>query len=100
MEDIDKYIEYYTINKVQRNTLKEYLCCIRVYLRYAVEKGWCITDLDKALITPKVYSEENLPSFLPWNKVQNCYKQSKNKLVNPHRATMLFYVTCYVRFTL
>ena len=32
LEDIDKYIEYYTINQVQRNTLKEYLCCIRVYL--------------------------------------------------------------------
>ena len=79
LEDIDKYIEYYTINKVQRNTLKEYLCCIRVYLRYAVEKGWCITDLDKALITPKVYSEENLPSFLPWNKVQKLLQTVKEQ---------------------
>lgn len=69
LEDIDKYIEHYTVNKIQRNTLKEYLCCIRVYLRYAAEKGWCITDLDKVLITPKVYSEENIPSFLPWDKV-------------------------------
>ena len=37
LEDIDKYIEYYTINQVQRNTLKEFLCCFRVFLRYAVE---------------------------------------------------------------
>ena len=79
LEDIDKYIEYYTINQVQRNTLKEYLCCIRVYLRYAVEKGWCIADLDKALITPKVYSEENLPSFLPWDKVQKLLQTVKEQ---------------------
>lgn len=79
LEDIDKYIEYYTVNKVQRNTLKEYLCCIRVYLRYAVEKGWCIADLDKALITPKVYSEEHLPSFLPWDKVQKLLQSVKEQ---------------------
>lgn len=69
LEDIDKYLEYYKENKVQRNTLKEYLCCIRVYLRYAAEKGWCSANLDKAIITPKVYGEENLPSFLSWDKI-------------------------------
>ena len=79
MEDKDKYIEYYTVNKVQRNTLKEYLCCVRVYLRYAVEKGWCVADLDKALITPKVNSEENLPSFLPWDKVQKLLQTVKEQ---------------------
>lgn len=79
LEDIDKYIEHYTVNKIQRNTLKEYLCCIRVYLRYAAEKGWCITDLHKALITPKVYSEENLPYFLPWDKVQKLLQTVKEQ---------------------
>ena len=37
----------------------------------------CIADLDKALITPKVYSEENLPSFWPWDKVQKLLQTVK-----------------------
>ncbi len=79
LADIDKYLEYYNVNKIQRDTLKEYLCCIRVYLRYAAGKGWGAADLDKAIITPKVYSEERLPSFLSWDKVQEILQSVKEQ---------------------
>lgn len=79
LTDIDKYIEYYAVNRIQRNTLKEYLCCIRVYLRYAAENAWCVPNLDRALITPKVYGEENLPSFLQWDKVLEILQSVKEQ---------------------
>ena len=93
LTDIDLYIKHYTINKIQRITLKDYLSCIRVYLRYAVEKGWCVPNLENAILTPKVFSEEKLPSFLPWDNVlkllQSVKEQTGKSALRDYAVLML-----------
>lgn len=78
LADIDKGIETYTSRHTNRRTIEAYMNRIRTYLRYATEQGWCQSGLDKAVTSPRMYKEENLPSFIPWNIVQKTLGRMKN----------------------
>lgn len=76
--DIDKCIKIYTSCHTNRQTNKAYMGRIRSYLRYTAEQGWCKPRLDEAVVLPRIYKEENLPSFMPWDTVQTILQRMKN----------------------
>ena len=51
---------------------------IRSYLHYAAEQGWCQPGVCEAVVLPRIYKEENLPSFMSWNMVQAILQRMKN----------------------
>ncbi len=78
LADIDKYIEMHTSFHTNRHTNKAYMARIRSYLHYAAEQGWCQLGVDEAVVLPRIYKEENLPSFMSWNIVQAILQRMKN----------------------
>lgn len=68
--DIDGYITgRYNAGTVKRQTIVSYISVLRCFLRYASARGWCQQDLALSLHAPRVYQQEALPSYMPWDKV-------------------------------
>lgn len=78
LADIDKFLEMYTSCHSNRQTNKAYMARIRSYLHYAAEQGWCQPGVYEAVVLPRIYKEENLPSFMSWNMVQTILQRMKN----------------------
>lgn len=78
LADIDKCIEKYTLCRTNRRTHKTHVSRIRSYLHYAAEQGWCQPGVYEAVVLPRIYKEENLPSFMPWGMVQTILQRMKN----------------------
>lgn len=98
--DVDKYIELFTSKYKNRRTIECAFSRIRPYLRYAADQGWCIKDLDKALIMPRIYEGELLPSFMPWETVQNVLnrvRQSEGRSALRNYAIVLLLATYGLR---
>lgn len=70
---------------------------IRSYLRYAAEQGWCKPRLDEAVVLPRIYKEENLPSFMPWDTVQTILQRMKNAKGKSAKGTIQSFVVGYLR---
>lgn len=54
-----------------RRTIADTVTVLRGFFRYAEEKGLCNPGLVYSLKAPRVYAHENLPSFVPWETVQD-----------------------------
>lgn len=74
LADIDLCLKTYTTGHTSRQTLSTYMNRIRNYLRFAAERGWCQPGLADAVILPRIYQNEKLPTFMPWDKVQGILK--------------------------
>lgn len=88
LADIDKCIEMYTSCHTNRHTNKAYMARIRSYLHYATEQGWCQPGVCEAVVLPRIYKEENLPSFMSWNMVQAILQRMKTPRGNQQEETI------------
>lgn len=78
--NLDAYIEFRSnVCKCNRKSIADNVSVLRDFLRYAAEKGWCKADLDKSLKAPRIYSREDIPSFLTWNEMQQVVRRSSDK---------------------
>lgn len=75
--DIDTCLKIYSTYFSKRQTLSTYMNRIRNYLRFAAEQGWCHSGLADAIVLPRIYKDEQLPSFMPWDRVQGILKEMK-----------------------
>ncbi len=56
--------------KYARNTLQTWTSVLRVFCRFAEERGWCRPGLAAAIMAPRVYTHEGLPIGPSWDDVQ------------------------------
>lgn len=78
--DLDSYLGYRSnVRKCNRKSIAGNVSVLRDFLRYAASKGWCETDLDKSLRAPRIYSREDVPSFITWNEMQRVVLRSAEK---------------------
>ncbi|MDR5784956.1 tyrosine-type recombinase/integrase [Caballeronia sp. LP003] len=68
-DDIDAYF-IQNASRWGRISMKGVTGALRVYLRYAATQGLCDSRLATALRTPRVYTQESLPSAPGWTDVQ------------------------------
>ncbi len=67
--DIDAYF-IQNASRWGRISMKVVTGALRIFLRYAATQGLCDSRLATALRTPRVYTQESLPSALRWSDVQ------------------------------
>ncbi|GAA4962335.1 hypothetical protein GCM10025791_50060 [Halioxenophilus aromaticivorans] len=53
-----------------RNSIGFYAASLRAFFRYVEMNGWCSPGLAAAIIAPRVYQHELVPSGPPWGVVQ------------------------------
>ncbi|KAI3596418.1 hypothetical protein D8I24_7342 [Cupriavidus necator H850] len=68
-DDIDAYFVQ-NASRWGRISMKGVTGALRIYLRYAATQGLCNARLATALRTPRVYTQESLPSAPRWTDVQ------------------------------
>lgn len=98
--DVDKSLEMYSSCHTNRYTLEAYMNRIRTYLRYAAEQGWCQQGLADAIILPRIYKEEKLPSYMSWDtvlKILDQMKTTKGKSATRNYTILLLLVTYGLR---
>lgn len=78
--NLDAYIEYRSnVCKCNRKSVADNVSVLRDFLRYAATKGWCRAELDRSLKAPRIYSREDIPSFVTWDEMQQVVKRSSNR---------------------
>lgn len=69
--DIDRYLKDRHDNGCNRRTIAGLVSVLRCFFRYAADKQWVKDDLLwKTLSSPRLYTMEQLPSYLHWNDVK------------------------------
>lgn len=77
--DIDSFIEYRsTTCGCNRKSVSANASVLRDFLRYAASKNWCAASLHKSLCAPRVYTREDIPSFIPWDDMCRVVSRSAN----------------------
>jgi len=64
---------YFVQNKARgwkKTTVKAYGNSIRVFLRYAAQRGWCAFGLAETIHSPRIYSMAGLPEGPNWDQIQ------------------------------
>lgn len=70
-EDIERFLAGKAQrDRCSRRTIRNYADCLRAFLRYAEERGWCATGLAAALTAPRACADEGLPTGPSWEDVQ------------------------------
>jgi integrase/recombinase XerD len=53
-----------------RGSILNYVNALRAFFRYAEQRGWCRSGLAAAIMSPRLYADENLPQGPTWVDVQ------------------------------
>jgi site-specific recombinase XerD len=56
--------------RVSRRSLQHEIAHLRSFLRFLATRDDVKPDLDRQIDTPRIYSGEQLPRFLPWDTVR------------------------------
>lgn len=76
---LDSYIrKRHDQDACNRRTIAGIVTILRGFFRYAEEKGLCNPGLVYSLKAPRVYTHEELPSFVPWEIVQQILQSQKD----------------------
>lgn len=77
METIDAFlIHRASADGCSRRTIASNVTILRGFLCFAWRQGWCSHDMSAGLVAPRQYSDEDIPSFAPWQAVENILSKS------------------------
>jgi len=75
---IDGYIsKRHDQDGCNRRTIAALVSVMRDFLKYAENKGWCRKGLSLSFKAPRVYHLEDIPSYAPWENVQNIMQKQR-----------------------
>lgn len=69
LRDVEEVISWQAKQGYSRRSLHFYIQSLRIFLRYAEPHGWCPVGIGAAIVPPRVYREEKLPSGPSWPDV-------------------------------
>ena len=78
-KDIDGYLKYCHDNGCNRRTIAGMVSVLRCFFRYASDKQWMSPEMWKSLSAPRIYSMEDLPSYLHWDVIKDILAESSRK---------------------
>jgi site-specific recombinase XerD len=79
----------------RRVSIAHYVGILRVFLRYAEQRGWCPRGLAAAIMCPRVFAGEGLPQGPSWEEVQRLLASTEGnhpKSIRDRAIIMLFAV--------
>jgi integrase/recombinase XerD len=71
--DIDDYIAYCSGTGWSRRTMNSVAKILRMFFRFATDRGWTRRDLVGTIQAPRIYADESLPSGIDWNDVRRLF---------------------------
>jgi integrase/recombinase XerD len=68
--DIDQYLAACKDRSCGRASIAAITQALRTFFRYAATCGWCEASLSQSILSPRIFSHENLPMGPSWQEVQ------------------------------
>jgi site-specific recombinase XerD len=85
-----------TQDHCRRASIQFYAASLRAFFRYAETKHWCLPGLATAIMAPRVYQQELIPSGPPWDVVQRLLKRTEgNRPVDIRDRAILMLLAIY-----
>jgi site-specific recombinase XerD len=79
-----------------RASIRFYAASLRAFFRYAETQGWCSPGLGDAIMAPRVYRQELLPSGPSWDVVQTLLQSTEgNRPVDIRDRAILMLLAVY-----
>jgi site-specific recombinase XerD len=78
-----------------RATVQTYASSLRSFFRYAETRGWCAPGIAAAIMAPRVFQQESLPSAPSWGDVQKLLDSTSGdrpRAIRDHAILMLLAV--------
>ncbi len=78
-----------------RTSIAHYATTLRVFFRYAEQRGWCTHGLAAAILSPRLFADERLPKGPSWEDVQRLIRSTEGdqpKNIRDRAIIMLFAV--------
>jgi site-specific recombinase XerD len=78
-----------------RTSIAHYVATLRVFFRYAEQRGWCTRGLAAAIMSPRLFADEGLPKGPSWDDVQRLLAHTEGdqpKNIRDRAIIMLFAV--------
>lgn len=78
-----------------RTSIAHYATTLRVFFRYAEQRGWCPRGLAAAIMSPRLFADEGLPKGPSWDDVQRLLKSTEGdqpKNIRDRAIILLFAV--------
>jgi integrase/recombinase XerD len=78
-----------------RTSIAHYVATLRVFFRYAEQRGWCARGLASAIMSPRLFADEGLPKGPSWDDVQRLLAHTEGdqpKNIRDRAIIMLFAV--------
>jgi len=60
-----------------RSSMRTYASALRAFFHYAEQRGWCAPGLAAAIMSPRVFADEQLPKGPSWEDVQRLLASTK-----------------------
>lgn len=78
-----------------RTSIAHYVGALRVFFRYAEQRGWCSRGLAAAIMCPRIFADEGLPKGPSWEDVRRLLAATEGdhpKSIRDRAIVMLFVV--------
>lgn len=78
-----------------RSSIQTYVASLRTFFRYAEQRGWCDPGLAAAIMSPRLFAEEQLPKGPSWKNAQRLLATTDGDLpknIRDRAVIMLFAV--------
>jgi site-specific recombinase XerD len=83
-------------DRCSRASVQFYAASLRAFFRYAETKGWCSPGLAAAIMAPRVYQHESIPSGPSWKVVQQLLRSAfGNRPVDIRDLAILLLLAVY-----
>jgi site-specific recombinase XerD len=76
LTDVDRYVQS-RASQLGRGALKNLVNALRSFLRYLHQHGWIALDLAQSLISPRLYTDESIPSAICIREVELLLKAAR-----------------------
>lgn len=88
---LDQYIILRKNDGLCRKSISAIISILRCFFKYGESVNWNSTSLSLSLKGPRIYSHEDVPSFVPWNVVQQilCKKKQEDGISIRDYAVLL-----------
>lgn len=76
-----------------RTSIAHYVAALRVFFRYAEQRGWCAPGLAAAIMSPRLFADEGLPKGPSWDSVRRLLTSTEGdepKNIRDRAIIMLF----------
>jgi site-specific recombinase XerD len=92
LKDVDDFLISKGAPGWSRKSTCDYANSLRIFFRYAEQRGWCQPRIAEGITSPRLYVHEGLPEGPKWSEVRRLLKTVRGNRASAIRARAVLYL--------